>query len=471
MVGITSYGAYVPFFRLARADISKAWQGMPGMGEKAVANLDEDSITMAVAASLDCLSGTDPKKVDGLYLATTTCPFRERNGAGIVASALDFRSDVRVADFTDSLRAGATALGAALDAIKAGSSKSIVVAATDSRLAATSGDDEMAFGDGAAALMVGDDGVIANLLGQHSVLRDMADVWRTQKEDFSRSWEGRWVRDEGYMKSLPQAVAGLLKKCKITPKDITKAAIYGPEPRTIGAIGRSMGLEPAQIQDSQFLSMGNTGTALSPMVLVSVLEEAKPGDKILMATYGNGAEALLFEVTAEIEKARDRRGIKGHLAIKKAVSYDRYISWKGLVPLPLGGRGEARVGVSMSALWRHYDQVIPLYGSKCKKCGTPQYPPQRVCAQCFTFDEMEPYKFADKRAKIFTFTHDRLSFSADPPNTIAVVDFDGGGRATFNVTDRDPDEIKWDLPVELTFRKQAEDNSFAHYYWKVKPAR
>ena len=87
MVGITSYGAYVPFFRLARADISKAWQGMPGMGEKAVANLDEDSITMAVAAGFDCLGDTDPKKLDGLYLATTTCPFMERNGAGIVASA------------------------------------------------------------------------------------------------------------------------------------------------------------------------------------------------------------------------------------------------------------------------------------------------------------------------------------------------------------------------------------------------
>ena len=197
MVGITSYGAYVPFFRLARADISKAWQGMPGMGEKAVANLDEDSITMAVAAGLDCLSDTDPKKLDGLYLATTTCPFMERNGAGIVASALDFRSDVRIADFTDSLRVGATALNAAIDAVKAGSAKSIMVVASDCRLAATTGEDEMAFADGAAAFTVGDKGVIASLVGQYSVLRDMADVWRTRKENFSRSWEGRWVRDEG----------------------------------------------------------------------------------------------------------------------------------------------------------------------------------------------------------------------------------------------------------------------------------
>lgn len=471
MVGITSYGAYVPFFRLARADISKAWRGAPGQGEKAVCNLDEDSITMAVAAGLDCMKGTDPKKPDGLYLATTTCPFRERSGAGIMAAALDLRKDIRVADFTDSLRVGVTALAAALDAVKAGSAKSILVAASDARLAAATGEDEMALGDGAAAFIVGDEGVIANLLGQHSVLRDMVDVWRTESEQFSRSWEGRWIRDEGYEKSLPLAIDGLLKKCKVSPKDIAKIAIYGPDSRTHIGVGRRVGFEETQIQDTMFNSVGNTGSALAPMVLVSVLEGAKPGDKVIIASYGNGAEALLFEVTPEIEKARDRRGIKGHLAVKRAVSYDRYLNWKGLVPLPLGGRGEARVGVSMSALWRHYDEVMPLYGSKCKKCGTPQYPPQRVCAQCFAVDQREPYKFSDKKAKIFTFTHDNLSFSADPPNTVAVVDFDGGGRATFNVTDRDPNEVKWDTPVELTFRVQASDKSFTHYFWKVKPAR
>lgn len=471
MVGITAYGAYVPYFRLSRAEIAKAWKGGAGSGEKAVANMDEDSITMAVAAGTDCLHGTAPQKLDGLYLATTTCPYRERQGAGIVASALDLRPDVRVADFTDSLRVGATALANALDAVKAGSAGSLMVAIADSRAAATTGEDESAFGDGAAAFIVGSNGVIAALEGQHSIMRDVVDVWRTQNEEFSRTWEGRWVRDEGYMRAMPEVVAGLLAKLKLTPKDITKVALYGPEDRTHAAVGKAMGFEPGQIQDPLYKNVGNTGTALAPMILVSILEEAKPGDRIMLVSYGNGAEAMLFKVTDEIKNVQKRRAIKGHLAVKRAISYEKYITWKGLVPLPLGGRGEAAAPVSMSALWRNYDQVIPLYGSKCTKCGTPQYPPQRVCAQCLVTDQMEPYRFADKKAKIFTFTHDLLSFSPDPPNTIAVIDFDGGGRGCFNVTDRDPDEIKWDMPVEMTFRRQSVSKAFFHYFWKAKPAR
>ena len=59
MTGIASYGAYIPYFRLSRAEIGKAWGGGGGKGERAVASYDEDSLTMAVAAARDCLKGID----------------------------------------------------------------------------------------------------------------------------------------------------------------------------------------------------------------------------------------------------------------------------------------------------------------------------------------------------------------------------------------------------------------------------
>src|SRR3990170_5588618 len=99
MVGITSYAAYVPYYRLPRSVIGAAWGRGADRGEKAVCNFDEDSITMAVAAGMDCLTGFDPKEIDGLFLATTTAPYREGQASAIVSTALDLRRDIRTADF------------------------------------------------------------------------------------------------------------------------------------------------------------------------------------------------------------------------------------------------------------------------------------------------------------------------------------------------------------------------------------
>ena len=110
MVGITSYGAYIPYYRLPRSVINKAWGRPGGRGEKAVANYDEDSISMSVAAGIDCLEGVDPKTVDALFMATTTAPYKERQNSTIVATALDLRREARNADFTNCLRAGTIAM-------------------------------------------------------------------------------------------------------------------------------------------------------------------------------------------------------------------------------------------------------------------------------------------------------------------------------------------------------------------------
>src|SRR5439155_23710332 len=112
MVGITSYGAYVPMLRLPLAAIGGG-AVKPGGPEKAVANWDEDAVTMAVAAAVDCLRGVDRASVDGVLFASTSYPLKEKQGAALVARALDLRRDVMTADIGDSLRAGTTALRAA----------------------------------------------------------------------------------------------------------------------------------------------------------------------------------------------------------------------------------------------------------------------------------------------------------------------------------------------------------------------
>ena len=118
MAGITSYGAYIPYYRLPRSVINQAWGRGSGRGEKAVAGFDEDPITMSVASGLDCLKGIDPKTVGALYMATTCAPYKERQNATIAATALDLPREARNTDFANCLRAGTQALLAAMDAVE-----------------------------------------------------------------------------------------------------------------------------------------------------------------------------------------------------------------------------------------------------------------------------------------------------------------------------------------------------------------
>ena len=139
MIGITSYGAYIPRLRLDRMSIFQGmgWFApaimMVAQGERSMCNWDEDTLTMAVAASRDCLKGMDKHALDGLYLASTTLPFADRQNAGIVSAALNLNSNLITSDFAASQKAGSTALITALESVKSGDRKSILVAASDSR--------------------------------------------------------------------------------------------------------------------------------------------------------------------------------------------------------------------------------------------------------------------------------------------------------------------------------------------------
>jgi hydroxymethylglutaryl-CoA synthase len=477
MAGIVSYGAYIPYYRLPRSVISKAWGQPAAQGEIAVANYDEDPISMSVAAGMDCLKGIDPRSIDALFLATTSAPYKERQNSTIAATALDLRREVRNADFTNCLRAGTTAMLSALDAASAGSANSVLVLAADMRLGAPSGENEQNFGNGAAAFLLGKEKVLAEFEGSYTISEDMADTWRAHDDVFVRNWEERFGREEGYSKFPIEAVNGVLKKCNLAPKDIAKACFYGTNTRAHRALGKEMGFKPEQIQEPLLDTVGNTGAALPLMILVAALEQAKAGDRLLLCSWGNGCDALVLKVTPEIEKSRDRRGIKRHLQIKRTLdNYEKLLRWRGTVPMEAAAR-PAKAPTSMSSLWREHRSALPLYGVKCKKCGTPQMfmnfasTRARVCLECLARDEFEPYRFADKTGKVASFSHDYLALSQDPPNTLTVVDFDGGGRGSFEMTDRDPEECRVGMDVEMTFRKIFFDKGVHNYFWKCKPAR
>jgi 3-hydroxy-3-methylglutaryl CoA synthase len=478
MAGIVAYGAYVPRFRLNRKTISQAigWLSPAAMsGEKAVANFDEDSLTMGVAAGIDCLKGIDREKVDGLYFATTTAPYREKESAAIMATAFDFRPDIRTADMGDSLKAGTSALLAAGDAVAAGSADSVLVCAADVRLGKPGGSQEMLFGDGAGALLLGDSGVIASLEGSYCLACDFPDYRRAENDKYVRVTEERFIREQGYGRFVTEAVTGLMKKYKLEPKDITKVAFPCLNARLYGNIGKGMGLTPEQLQEPLLTAVGETGAA-SPVILLSaMLEDANPGDNIIVASYGDGAEAVYFKVTEEITRIKDRKRLSKYVASKKELDiYEKYLVFRGIIPHEAGFGGEV-APTQMPLAWRERKTILALYGSKCKKCGTPQYPAQTICVNpdCGAVGEMEPLRFSDKKATIFSVTEDSASYCPNPPLIFAMIDFEGGGRFLFDVADCDSGSAKVGMPVEMSLRRKYTDEfrGIYGYYWKAVPAR
>jgi 3-hydroxy-3-methylglutaryl CoA synthase len=472
MVGITGFAGYVPYYRLSHKEIARAWGGRAGDGERAVAGVDEDSITMAVEAVREVLRGHTSSAVDGLILATTTSPYGEKQGSTLIAAAADLRRDVRTADYANSLRASTSAILAAADSVKAGSASRIIVAAADARLAQPKSANERLLGDGAAAIEIGGDGVIAELVGSHSIADEITDVWRKSDEPFTSGWEERFALTEGYHRVVRQAVGELFERTGIGAAEIAKAVFYAPDPSSLASLARSLGFQPAQVPDHLFSSVGSTGAAMPLMVLAGALEEAKANEKILVVGYGNGCDALLFQVTPHIETPRDpqRKGLKRYIGSKKMLeNYEAYARFRDLIETePQRRQPES---ASAAETWRDRDEIYRLTGYRCLACAVVQYPRQRVCVGCGQKDAFEPVRLADKRATVFTFTLDFLNTDTNPPTVMTVVDFEGGGRAYMQMTDRDPAQVKIDQEVEMTFRRMYDADGFRSYYWKCRPVR
>jgi 3-hydroxy-3-methylglutaryl CoA synthase/NAD(P)-dependent dehydrogenase (short-subunit alcohol dehydrogenase family)/putative sterol carrier protein len=482
MRGIISFGGYIPQPRLERMAIYEqmGWfvpaLVMTAQGERSFCNWDEDALTMAVAAGRDCLNGVDRARVDTCYVASTTLPFADRSAAAVVKTALGLRDDLRSGDFTTSQRAGTAALRAALE----DGAGTILVAAADQRKTKAATFYEMWYGDGAAAVLVGEDGVVgdervvAEYLGGYTVTHDFVAHYRGAGKDTDYTWEERWVRDEGYAKIIPEAVNGLLAKLGLTMDDVDRLAFpcfFKAEHRKIA---RTLGATPDKVVDNLHEVCGETGAAHPMVLLVKALEEAAPGDRILVAGFGQGCDAMLFRVTEAITELAPRTGINGALAAgRRTKSYTKFLTFRGLLETDTGIRGEAPTQTAMTVLWRRRDLLTGFVGGKCRECGTPQIPRMEICVnpECRATDSQDPYAFADRAARVKSFTGDLLAVTPEPPAIYGMVEFVEGGRLMADFTDCVMQDVHVGQPVRFVFRKRLTDTErgFTGYFWKAVP--
>jgi 3-hydroxy-3-methylglutaryl CoA synthase len=474
--GITAFGAYIPRRRLQRKAIADAhgWFA-PGLaavakGERSMANWDEDAVTMAVEAARDALTGRDRAAISTLTFASTTAPFVDRLHAGIVAEALSLGGNLRAMDVMASQRAATTALCNAL----ASTDTTLVVTAENRRTKAAS-PLEMVTGDGAAAIATGVEGILANLVGHATATADFVDHFRSIDNVFDYGWEERWVRDAGYLDIVPPVIARCLAAASVKPTDVTTFCLASPIGRIAQPVAKSAGLPESAVADTLAATCGDTGAAHPLVLLVAALERAKPGNRILVVGFGQGADALLFEVTQAITTRPTSRAVSVHLSRRKPEqAYGRFLAFNDLVELERGMRAETDKATPLSSLWRNRKTVMSFMGGECTTCGTIQFPKSNVCVNpnCNAFHTQRDHAFAEKIGRILSFTSDRLTYSPDPPAMYGMIEFAEGGRAMMDFTDLDEADLVVDAPMRMMFRIKDIDQSrgFRRYFWKAAPA-
>ncbi|HXZ00233.1 MAG TPA: OB-fold domain-containing protein [Stellaceae bacterium] len=481
MVGIASFGGYVPRLRLSRKSIVDANGWFNGSlrayakAERAICSWDEDSLTMAVEAARDALADRPRGDFRALYFATTSAPFEDRQNAGILAQALRLGETLNTMDVGASQRAGTTGLIAALDSVAARGGPVLYLAAEKRRAPAAS-PAELLYGDGAAALILESGDGVAKFLGSRSASVDFVDHYKGKGREFDYGWEERWIRDEGYLKLVPPVITGALAESGLKPADIAHFCLPCTLPRVAQAIAKQTGLSESSVRPNLDGLCGDTGTAHPLVMLVHALQEAKPGERILVASFGNGTDALIFEATAALPAMqRTRRGILGSLKRRKEeTNYAKYLAFNDLIKMERGLRSEVDKQTPLTTLYRKRDMLLSLVGGKCERCGTVQFPKSNICVNpnCRAMHSQIDQPFSEFGGKVMSFTADNLTYCPEPPAHYGMVQFAEGGRMMVDFTEVDAGQVEVGMPMRMVFRIKEVDpaRGFTKYFWKAAPA-
>ena len=240
------------------------------------------------------------------------------------------------------------------------------------------------------------------------------------------------------------------------------------------AEAKKMGFSDEAVRDNLQKGCGETGAAHPLVMLVKAMQDARPGQKILVIGFGQGADALLFQTTDKIKTLPPRNGIKGALAngrIEK--NYQKFLSFNNRVDVHWGIRAESVTKTRLTAAYRDRKMLMSLTGGKCKACGTVQFPAGHICVNpdCRAIDSHEDYPLADSTANIASYTVDWLAYTPNPPMIFGMVEFEEGAKFMMEMTGFDPNEVEVGTPVKMVFRIKDYDkvHNFPTYFWKAAP--
>ncbi len=463
MRGILSYAAYIPYGRLQRKDVATVFGGASGRGQRTVASFDEDTTTMGFEAARLALRSIGGATPDALWFATADPAYAEKTNATAIHAALRLDPTVPVMDVNGAVRSG---IGAFLTAARGVDEVLVVAAGMRGGLPMSA--DEAEGGDGAAALLVGNENdgpVIAEYLGSASETEEFVDRWRTPGSPRSRRWEERFG-ETVYVPMAERAWNAALKTCELSPEQVDVAVVTGTHSRAVRAAAGKLGAK--SVADNLDAVVGNTGAGHFGVVLADVLDKAAPDTTIAVVVLADGVDVLLFRTTAAVAAFSRAKSVADQIARNAMVPYGKFLTWRNMVDVEPPNRPTPNRPSSAAAA-RSTDWKFGFVGSRDRQTGIVHLPPQRVGIYGGTTDDMEQVPESETLATVTTFTVDRLIYSESPPVIFAVLDFDGGGRFPCQLTDCDVDDVKVGTRVEMTLRRLFTADGIHNYFWKARP--
>ncbi|MEW5993455.1 MAG: hydroxymethylglutaryl-CoA synthase [Candidatus Zixiibacteriota bacterium] len=318
MAGIVGYGAHLPRHRIKVEEIAKVWgadapsykKGLM-LREKSVPPPDMDTITLSVEAAKNALKRAEhvnPADIGAIYVGSESHPYAVKPSGTTVAEAIGATPDIHCADYEFACKAGSEAMFVALSHIMSDSMPYALAIAADTSQGAPSDALEFSAAAGAAAFIMGKDKVVAECLYTHSYMTDMPDFWRREHQ-FYPQHGGRFTGEEAYFAHTKGATETILKKSGMNPKDFAYAVFHQPNGKFPQKVAFDLGFTQEQIDPGWLApTLGNTYSGASPIGLTGILDVAKPGDLVLMCSYGSGAgsDSFIWKVTDRIDEVRDK---------------------------------------------------------------------------------------------------------------------------------------------------------------------
>jgi len=312
-IGIIGYGAYIPKYRIkaetiAKAnnqDVRKITSGLL-VHEKAVPAYDEDAATIAVAAAKKALikSGLNPEKIDALYVGSESHPYAVKPTSVTVGEALGVGNDYFAADLEFACKAGTAALQICYGLVKAGMIEYGLAIGSDTAQSRPGDVLEYSAAAGGAAFLIGSDEskIIATIDATLSVASDTPDFWRRPMQKYPEHMN-RFTGEPSYFKHVMLATKKMLEKVDMRPADFDYVVFHQPNGKFTLTVAKKLGFTREQVEPGLIVTkLGNSYSATSLIGLASVLDVAKPGQKILLTSYGSGAGSDSFVLTQAQEK-------------------------------------------------------------------------------------------------------------------------------------------------------------------------
>lgn len=466
--GILGYGTHVPYYRLRRSVIADALGSGARAGTRAVASYDEDATSMAVEAARVALGSFDAPVPAAVYFASVTPPYLDKTNATAIHAALNLPRNVFAADMAGSARSTTAAIGAALH-----DSRPTLVTAGDVRTGRPGSGDESALGDAAAAVMIGSDAdapVIAEWLGGASTTHEFLDRWRQPGWNHSRVWEERFGEPVYHALAI-DATTQAFKDTELSVADLDLVIVTGLHARAVRGAAKAGGLGAAPQAEDLTATVGNAGSAHGLVALARALDGAAPGQVIMLVSLADGCDVTVFRTTDAIADYRPSSPVDDQIERgNDSLDYSTFLTWRGFLEREPPRRPDPTAPAAPPSE-RNVEWKYGFVASRDRGSGAVHLPPQRVSVRGGAVDDMEKVPMADVEGTVTTFTIDRLAFSPSPPTIAVVIDFDGGGRFTSELTDADESEVRIGMRVRMTFRRMLTANGIHNYFWKATPVR